>query len=287
MRKNTKPTLLAAATAALALGLTACGSASDPSSSAASGGAADDSKPLVVAASPSPHADVLNFVKDKLAAKEGLKLEVKEFTDYVLPNTATEQGQVGANYFQHKPYLDDFNKKNGTHIVPVANVHLEPLGLYSKKVKAVTDLRPGHTVAVPNDTTNGGRALQLLAANNLITLKEGVGTSAKLSDITDKKGLEFKELEAATVPRALNDVDAAVINGNYALEAKLSPAKDALVLEKSEGNPYANFLAVKAGNEKDPRVQKLAKLLNSDEVRAFIEEKYQGSVTPAFGTPAS
>ncbi|MEF2525703.1 MULTISPECIES: MetQ/NlpA family ABC transporter substrate-binding protein [Streptomyces] len=287
MRKNTKPTALAAAaTAALALGLTACGSASDPSS-AASGGAADESKPLVVAASPSPHADILNFVKDKLAAKEGLKLEVKEFTDYVLPNTATEQGQVGANYFQHKPYLDDFNKKNGTHIVPVANVHLEPLGLYSKKVKAITDLRPGHTVAVPNDTTNEGRALQLLAANNLITLKEGVGTSAKLSDITDKKGLEFKELEAATVPRALNDVDAAVINGNYALEAKLSPAKDALVLEKSEGNPYANFLAVKAGNEKDPRVEKLAKLLNSAEVRTFIEEKYQGSVTPAFGAPAS
>ncbi|MFJ7264513.1 MetQ/NlpA family ABC transporter substrate-binding protein [Streptomyces globosus] len=286
MRKNTKPTALAAATAALALGLTACGSASDPSS-AASGGAADEGKPLVVAASPSPHADILNFVKDKLAAKEGLKLEVKEFTDYVLPNTATEQGQVGANYFQHKPYLDDFNKKNGTHIVPVANVHLEPLGLYSKKVKAITDLRPGHTVAVPNDTTNEGRALQLLAANNLITLKEGVGTSAKLSDITDKKGLEFKELEAATVPRALNDVDAAVINGNYALEAKLSPAKDALVLEKSEGNPYANFLAVKAGNEKDPRVEKLAKLLNSAEVRTFIEEKYQGSVTPAFGAPAS
>ncbi|MFD0269510.1 MetQ/NlpA family ABC transporter substrate-binding protein [Streptomyces sp. NPDC127106] len=286
MRKNTKLTAVAAASAALALGLTACGSASDPSS-AKGDGKADESKPLVVAASPSPHADILNFVKDKLAAKEGLKLEVKEFTDYVLPNTATEQGQVGANYFQHKPYLDDFNKKNGTHIVPVANVHLEPLGLYSKKVKALADIKPGQTIAVPNDTTNEGRALQLLAANNLITLKEGVGTSAKLSDITDKKGLEFKELEAATVPRALNDVDAAVINGNYALEAKLSPAKEALALEKAEGNPYANFLAVKAGNEKDPRIEKLARLLGSDEVRKFIEEKYQGSVVPAAGTPAS
>ncbi len=226
-------------------------------------------------------------MKDKLAAKEGLKLEVKEFTDYVLPNTATEQGQVDGNYFQHKPYLDDFNKKNNTHVVPVVNVHLEPLGLYSKKVKALSDIKPGQTVAVPNDTTNEGRALQLLAANNLITLKEGVGTSAKLSDITDKKGLEFKELEAATVPRALSDVDAAVINGNYALEANLAPAKDALALEKAEGNPYANFLAVKDGNQNDPRIQKLAKLLNSDDVKKFIEEKYQGSVVPAFGTPAS
>ncbi|WP_438315812.1 MetQ/NlpA family ABC transporter substrate-binding protein [Streptomyces sp. HUAS TT3] len=286
MRKNTKLTAIAAASAALALGLTACGSSSDPSS-ASGDGKVDETKPLVVAASPSPHADILNFVKDKLAAKEGLKLEVKEFTDYVLPNTATEQGQVGANFFQHKPYLDDFNKKNGTHIVPVVNVHLEPLGLYSKKVKALADLKAGQTVAVPNDTTNEGRALQLLAANNLITLKEGVGTSAKLSDITDKKGLEFKELEAATVPRALNDVDAAVINGNYALEAKLSPAKDALALEKAEGNPYANFLAVKAGNEKDPRIEKLARLLGSPEVRKFIEDKYQGSVVPAAGTPAS
>ncbi|MDD9382294.1 MetQ/NlpA family ABC transporter substrate-binding protein [Streptomyces sp. ZAF1911] len=287
MRKNIKLTALAATVSALALGLTACGSSSDPSSTKADGGKTDESKPLVVAASPSPHADILKFVQDNLAAKEGLKLEVKEFTDYVLPNTATQQGQVDANYFQHVPYLDDFNKKNGTDIVPVVNVHLEPLGLYSKKFKALTDIKAGQTIAVPNDPTNEGRALQLLAANKLITLKEGVGTAAKLSDITDKKGLEFKELEAATVPRALNDVDAAVINGNYAIEAKLVPAKDALVLEKAEGNPYANILAVKKGNENDPRIQKLAKLLNSDEVKKFIDDKYQGSVIPAFGKPAA
>ncbi|MFI5982876.1 MetQ/NlpA family ABC transporter substrate-binding protein [Streptomyces sp. NPDC051555] len=287
MRSSIKFTALAATTAALALGLTACGTSSDPSSTKADGGKTDESKPLVIAASPSPHADILNFVKDKLAAKDGLKIEVKEFTDYVLPNTATEQGQVDANFFQHKPYLDDFNKKNNTHIVPVVNVHLEPLGLYSKKVKSLTDIKAGQTVAVPNDPTNEGRALQLLAANKLITLKDGVGTAAKLADITDKKGLEFKELEAATVPRALNDVDAAIINGNYAIEAKLVPAKDALVLEKAEGNPYANLLAVKDGKQSDPRIQKLAKLLNSDEVKKFIEEKYQGSVIPAFGTPAS
>ncbi|MEV5971138.1 MetQ/NlpA family ABC transporter substrate-binding protein [Streptomyces sp. NPDC051921] len=284
MRKNIKITAGIAATAALALGLTACGTSSDPSSAKDAAGAAD--KPLVVAASPTPHADILNFVKDKLAAKEGLKLEVKEFTDYVLPNTATETGQVDANFFQHKPYLDDFNKKNNTHIVPVVDVHLEPLGLYSKKVKSVKDIKAGQTIAVPNDTTNEGRALHLLADNGLITLKAGVGTDAKLSDITDKKGLEFKELEAATVPRALNDVDAAVVNGNYAIEAKLQPAKDALVLEKAEGNPYANFLAVKEGNEKDARVQKLVKLLNSPEVKKYIEDTYQGSVIPAFGAPA-
>ncbi|MFD7976809.1 MetQ/NlpA family ABC transporter substrate-binding protein [Streptomyces sp. NPDC059071] len=284
MRNNIKLTAGIVATAALALGLTACGTSSDPSSAKDQAGSAD--KPLVVAASPTPHADILNYVKDKLAAKEGLKLEVKEFTDYVLPNTATETGQVDANFFQHKPYLDDFNKKNNTHIVPVVNVHLEPLGLYSKSLKSVKDIKAGQTIAVPNDTTNEGRALHLLADNGLITLKAGVGTDAKLSDITDKKGLEFKELEAATVPRALNDVDAAVINGNYAIEAKLEPAKDALVLEKAEGNPYANFLAVKEGNEKDARVQKLVKLLNSPEVKKYIEDTYKGSVIPAFGAPA-
>ncbi|MCB5168987.1 MetQ/NlpA family ABC transporter substrate-binding protein [Streptomyces bambusae] len=287
MRKNIKLAAAATATAALALGLTACGTSSDPASAKDSTGAAAESKPLVVAASPTPHADILNFVKDNLAAKAGLKLEVKEFTDYVLPNTATQAGQVGANYFQHKPYLDDFNKKNGTDIVPVVNVHLEPLGLYSKKLKSLKDIKAGQTVAVPNDTTNEGRALQLLAANGLIKLKDGVGTSATLADITDKKGLEFKELEAATVPRALSDVDAAVINGNYALEADLKPAEDALALEKAEGNPYANFLAVKRGNENDPRVLKLATLLNSPEVKKFIEDKYDGSVIPAFGKPAA
>ncbi|WP_395359724.1 MetQ/NlpA family ABC transporter substrate-binding protein [Streptomyces sp. YH02] len=282
MRKNIKLTAGIATAAALALGLSACGTSSDPGSKD-SAGSGDASKALVVAASPTPHADILNYVKDNLAEKAGLKLEVKEFTDYVLPNTATEAGQVDANYFQHKPYLDDFNKKNNTHIVPVANVHLEPLGLYSKKLTSVKDIKAGQTVAVPNDTTNGGRALQLLAENGLITIKPGVGTNAKISDITDKKGLEFKELEAATVPRALNDVDAAVINGNYAIEADLSPAKDALVLEKADGNPYANFLAVKEGNEKDARVQKLAELLNSPEVKKFIEDTYKGSVIPAFG----
>ncbi|MGW2839958.1 MetQ/NlpA family ABC transporter substrate-binding protein [Streptomyces sp. NPDC001493] len=286
MRKTIKLSAAAAATAALALGLSACGTDSDPSAGG-TGADADTSKALVVGASPTPHADILDFVKKNLAAKAGLKLEVKEFTDYVLPNTATENGQIDANFFQHKPYLDDFNKKNGTHLVPVVNVHLEPLGLYSKKAKSVSDIKSGQTVAVPNDTTNEGRALLLLADQGLITLKAGVGTDAKLSDITDAKGLKFKELEAATVPRALDDVDAAVINGNYAIEAKLTPSKDALAIEKAEGNPYANILVVKKGGENDPRVKKLAKLLNSDEVKKFIEDTYKGSVIPAFGTPAA
>ncbi|WP_066957008.1 MetQ/NlpA family ABC transporter substrate-binding protein, partial [Streptomyces lushanensis] len=213
----------------------------------------------------------------------GLKLEVKEFTDYVLPNTATQSGEVDANFFQHKPYLDDFNKKNGTDIVPVVNVHLEPLGLYSKKIDDLKGIKSGQSIAIPNDTTNEGRALKLLADNGVITLKDRAGIDANLSDIKDAKGIEFKELEAATLPRALNDVDAAIINGNYALEAGLKPAQDSLALEKSEDNPYANFLAVKRGNEKDARVEKLATLLNSPEVKKFIEDTYDGSVVPVFG----
>ncbi|MFD3518706.1 MetQ/NlpA family ABC transporter substrate-binding protein [Streptomyces sp. NPDC058657] len=282
MRKNIKISLAAATVTALALGATACGTASDPAKKT-EGGKVDESKALVVAASPTPHGDILKYVEKELAAKAGLKLTVKEFSDYVLPNTATQSGEVDANFFQHKPYLDDFNKKQKTDIVPVVNVELEPLALYSKNIKSLKDLKPGQTVAVPNDTTNEGRALHLLADNGVIVLKDGVGTDAKLSDIKDKKGLEFKELEAPSVPRALDSVDAAVINGNFAIQAKLNPAKDSLAIEKADGNPYANFLAVKKGNEKDPRVEKLAKLLNSDEVKKFIEGKYNGAVVPSFG----
>ncbi|GAA3993108.1 MetQ/NlpA family ABC transporter substrate-binding protein [Streptomyces plumbiresistens] len=276
MRNTAKITTAVLAAGALTFGLTACGSDSDSASS-------DTSGPLVVAASPTPHAEILNYVKDNLAKKAGLDLEVKEFTDYVTPNTATEDGSVTANYFQNQPYLDDFNKKNGTHIVPVVTVHLEPLGLYSNKVKSADALKSGATVAVPNDSVNEARALKLLDANGIITLKDGVGNEATPSDITkNPKNLKFKELEAAQTPRSLDDVDAAVINGNYAIEADLSPAEDALVLESATDNPYGNFLAVKDGNEDDPRVQKLAKLLTSAEVKKFIEDTYDGSVIPSF-----
>ncbi|WP_427923605.1 MetQ/NlpA family ABC transporter substrate-binding protein [Streptomyces sp. cg40] len=277
MRNTAKLTTAVLAAGALTFALSACGS--DKGSSSAS----DYSGPLVVAASPTPHAEILDYVKDHLAKKAGLDLEVKEFTDYVTPNTATEDGSVGANYFQNQPYLDDFNKKNGTHIVPVVTVHLEPLGLYSHKVKSADALKSGATIAVPNDSVNEARALKLLAANKLITLKAGVGNEATPADITDNpKKLKFKELEAAQTPRSLDDVDAAVINGNYAISSGLKPAKDAIVLESATNNPYGNFLAVKKGNEKDPRVKKLAKLLTSPEVKKFIEDKYAGSVIPSF-----
>ncbi|SPE48448.1 29 kDa protein [Streptomyces netropsis] len=290
MRTTIKLTAAVAAAAALTLGLSACSAPSDTSSSGSGkkGKDADPKATLVVAASPTPHADILNYVRDNLAEKAGLKLEVKEFNDYVLPNTATQNGEVDANFFQHKPYLDDFNKKNKTDIVPVVNVEIEPLGLYSKKIDKVADITSGNTVAVPNDATNEGRALKLLADNGVIKLKDGVGAEAKLSDIEDKKGVRFTELEAAQIPSRLADVDAAVINGNFAIGAKLNPAKDALALEKAEGNPYANFLAVKRGNEADPRIAKLSKLLNSDDVKKFIEKKFSnGAVLPAFGKAQS
>ncbi|MGW5734395.1 MULTISPECIES: MetQ/NlpA family ABC transporter substrate-binding protein [Streptomyces] len=277
MRNTAKITTAVLATGALTLGLSACGSDKDS--------AADKDGKLVVAATPTPQGEILDYVKAKLAKKAGLDLEVKEFTDYVTPNTAVQQGEVFANYFQHKPYLDDFNKKNGTDIVPVphATVHLEPLGVYSKSVKKLDGLKNGATIALPNDTTNEARALKLLADNGLIELKKGVGYEATPKDVAkNPKNLKFKELEAAQVPRSLGDVDAAVINGNYALEAKLSPAKDALVAEPAKGNPYGNFLAVKKGDENDPRVKKLAKLLTSPEVKKFIADKYDGAVVAAF-----
>jgi D-methionine transport system substrate-binding protein len=273
VRNTVKTATTVLATGALALGLAACG----PNSSDSKSGA------LVVAASPVPHAEILTYVKDHLADKAGLKLEVKEFTDYNTPNLSTQDGSVDANYFQNQPFLDDFNKKKGTDIVPVATVHLEPLGLYSHTVKKADDLKKGATVAVPGDTVNEARALKLLDAGGLIELKSGVGNEATPKDIAaNPGGLKFKELEAAQLPRSLDDVDAAVINGNYAIEANLKPAKDALVLESPKNNPYGNFLAVKKGNESDPRVKKLAKLLTSPQVKKFIEDKYAGSVLPSF-----
>ncbi|MBP0453408.1 MULTISPECIES: MetQ/NlpA family ABC transporter substrate-binding protein [unclassified Kitasatospora] len=264
------------ATAGIALSLAACGSSG-------SSGSSDPNAPLTVVASPTPHGQILKYVKDNLADKAGLKLNIKEVTDYVTPNTAVQDGSADANYFQHVPYLEDFNKKHGTQIVSVEPVHLEPLGVYSKKAKAIGELKDGATVGLPNDATNEGRALKLLADNNLITLKAGVGTAATPADVTgNPKNLKWKELEAAQLPRSIDDLDAAVINGNYALDAGLKPNGDSLVLEKAEGNPYANILAVKQGKENDPRVKKLAELLHSPEVKKYIEENFKGSVIPAF-----
>ncbi|MGA5502361.1 MetQ/NlpA family ABC transporter substrate-binding protein [Streptomyces umbrinus] len=269
-----KPVIPAAAAAlALGLGLTACGSESG------SGGGSDGA--LVVGATAVPAGEVLSYIKKDLAAKNGLDLEIKEFTDYVLPNTALQEGSLDANLYQNKPYLDDFNKSKGTELVPVVDAYLPPMGVYSKKVQDVTELADGVTVAVPNDITNEGRALQLLASQGVITLKDDAGTTASPADIVkNPKNLKFKELEPAQLPRSLDDVAAAVINNNYAQDAGLNPAEDAILLESAKNNPYANLLAVKKGNEDDPRVEKLAKLLTSPEVTKFIKDKYQGSVLP-------
>ncbi|MFE6868395.1 MetQ/NlpA family ABC transporter substrate-binding protein [Kitasatospora sp. NPDC057692] len=265
------------ATAGIALSLAACGSNGDSKS------ASDPNAPLTVVASPTPHGQILKYVKDNLADKAGLKLTIKEVTDYVTPNTAVQDGSADANYFQHVPYLEDFNKKHNTQIVSVGTVHLEPLGLYSKKAKAIGDIKDGATIGLPNDATNEGRALKLLADNNLITLKDGVGTAATPGDVTgNPKNLKWKELEAAQLPRSVEDLDAAVINGNYAIDAGLKPTSDSLILEKADGNPYANILAVKQGKENDPRVKKLAELLHSPEVKKYIDDTFKGAVIPAF-----
>jgi D-methionine transport system substrate-binding protein len=238
---------------------------------------------LKVGVSPVPHGDILRFVQENLAAKAGLNLDIVEFSDYVQPNTAVAEGELDANFFQHVPYLNDFNKEHSTNLVPVVAVHIEPLGIYSKKIKALADLPDKAQIAIPNDATNGGRALNLLQANGLITLKEGAGTSATVKDITaNPKNLKITELEAAQLVRSLDDVTAAVINGNYALEGNLIPSKDALALENGKDNPYANVLVVNSGHENVKGIQILAKLLTSPEVKKFIEDKYQGSVIPAF-----
>lgn len=271
--------------------LTACGGTnpaqsdgtSTQPSAGASTGAAGQTVTLKVGASPVPHAEILKFVKDNLAAKAGIDLQIVEFNDYVQPNLALNDKQIDANFFQHVPYMQDFGKQKGIDMVAIAKVHIEPLGIYSNKVKSLNEVPDKAVVAIPNDATNGGRALQLLAANGLIKLKAGVTTGATVRDITDNpKQLQIKELEAAQLPRALEDTTLAVINGNYALAANLKPSQNALALEKGQDNPYANVLAVLKSRENDPNLQKLAKLLTSPEVKKFIEDKYQGAVVPAF-----
>ncbi len=247
---------------------------------ACSGGS--DDKTITVGASVTPHAEVLNAVKEKLAA-EGYTLNVVEYNDYVLPNTATESGELDANYFQHQPYLDDFNAQNGTHLVSVARVHYEPFAMYAGKTAAIADLADGATIAIPNDGTNEARALYLLEAQGLITLKEGVGFTATVLDIAENpKNLDIKELDAAQLVRALEDVDMAVINGNYAIQGGLKIG-DALASEDAaseSAQTYANVLVVKEGNENLEKIQALAEALCSDEVRSFMEETYAGAVVP-------
>ena len=236
---------------------------------------------LTVAATPVPHAEILEFVKPALA-KEGVNLKVKVFTDYIQPNVQVAEKRLDANFFQHQPYLDEFNKAKGTHLINVAAVHLEPLGAYSSKYKKLDEIKDGSTVVIPNDATNGGRALLLLDKAGLITLKDKTNILSTPKDITaNPKKLKFRELEAATIPRVLTQVDLALINTNYALEAKLNPEKDALVIEGSD-SPYVNILVARPDDKDSADMQKLVAALHSPEVKAFILEKYKGAIVPAF-----
>jgi D-methionine transport system substrate-binding protein len=243
--------------------------------------AAQAADTISVAATAVPHAEILEFVKPALA-KEGVELKVKVFTDYVQPNVQVAEDRLDANFFQHQPYLDEFNASRSTQLVSIAGVHVEPFGAYSSKHKSLADLPQGANVVIPNDATNGGRALLLLQKAGVIKLKDGAGITATVKDIAENpKGIKVRELEAATLPRVLTQVDLALINTNYALEAKLNPTKDALVIEGSD-SPYVNILVARADNKDNVALQKLAKALNSAEVKAFITEKYQGAVVPAF-----
>lgn len=236
---------------------------------------------LKVGATPIPHAELLEFVKPILE-KENIKLEIVPFQDYVQPNTALADKELDANFFQHQPYLDNFNKERGLDLVSAGKVHVEPLGLYSKKVKSIDEIANGASIAIPNDPTNAARSLLLLQQNGIIKLKDGAGISATERDIAENpKKLKFQLVEAAQLPRVLEDVDCAVINTNYALPAGLNPVKDALIIEDKD-SPYANIITVRKGDENRPEIVKLVQALNSPEVKKFIEDKYQGAIVPAF-----
>ncbi|WP_043309854.1 MetQ/NlpA family ABC transporter substrate-binding protein [Pseudomonas sp. ML96] len=236
---------------------------------------------LTVAATPVPHAEILELIKPQLA-KEGVDLDVKVFTDYVQPNLQVSEKHLDANYFQTKPYLDTFNKDRGTDLVIVKGVHVEPFGGYSSKYKSLKDLPNGATIAIPNDPSNSGRALLLLQTAGLLELKDPQSVKATPKDVVkNPHNFKFKELEAAILPRVLDQVDLALINTNYALEAKLNPTKDALVIEGGN-SPYVNYLVSRPDNQDSEAIHKLSAALTSPEVKAFIEKKYSGAVLPAF-----
>lgn len=257
--------------------LAGCGSKSGD------GGSGDD-KTITVGASPAPHAEILNVAKE-LLAEEGYTLEIKEYNDYILPNNAVENGELDANFFQHITYMNDFNEENGTHLVAVAKTHYEPMGLYPGKTASIDELKEGASIAIPNDGTNEARALFLLEAQGLIKLKDGIDFTATKLDIEENPmNLDIIEMEAAQLVRALEDVDMAVINGNYAITAGLS-IDNVLAIESADSDAataYVNVLAVKEGNENNEAIQTLVKALTSDEVKNYINETYGDAVVPVF-----
>ena len=265
-----KKVLIFVLTAILAVSFTACGTKSSTS---------EDKKVIKVGATPLPHAEILEQVKPILA-KQGYTLQIVEFTDYVTPNTALAEGDLDANFFQHVPYLEKTKQEKKLDLTYTVKVHIEPMGVYSKKYKKLGDLKEGSKIAIPNDPTNAARALRVLETAGLIKVKAGELVTEL--DITDNpKKFQVIELDAPQLPRALEDVAAAVINTNYALEAKLNPTKDALAIE-SKDSPYANVLAVRTEDKEKPYIKALSAALNSPEIKKFIEEKYKGNIVPAF-----
>ena len=263
----------------LAIGLIGCGG----TGSNGSGADSKDDKVIKIGVTPKPHKEIIDAAVP-LLEKEGYKVEITEFNDYVQPNTAVEEGSLDVNFFQHTPYLNEQVQSRGLHLKSVAAIHLEPMGLYSKKITSLDELKDGSTIAVPNDPSNEARALKLLAANGLIKIKDGELVTP--ADITENpKNLKFNELEAAAIPRAIDDVDAAIINGNYAIEAGFDVLKDGIIKEDKDSEaakPYANIVVVKEGNENLEKIQALIKALTSDEVRDFINKEYNGAVIPVF-----
>ena len=267
----------------MAVGLCACGGTTEPAPED-EGTEPAETVTLKVAATATPHAEILAQVVDVLA-EQGITLEIDEYSDYVTPNTAVEEGDEDVNYFQHQPYLDQFNEENGTHLVSVAAIHYEPFGIYAGKTASLDALPDGAQIAVPNDGTNEARALLLLEQEGLITLKQGVGLSATKSDIdSNPHNYEIVELEAQLLTTTLQDVDVAVINGNYAIDAGLK-VSEALAVEAADGaaaEAYANVITVKAGNENNDAVKALVEVLKSDKIKTYIEETYDGAVVPLF-----
>jgi len=276
IKKGTLSLILVASI--IALIVAGCGSSNDTDP-----GSTNDEELITVnvGASPVPHAEILEVVKPLLKEKN-IELNIIEFTDYVTPNLALSDKELDGNYFQHIPYLEDFSSEHNLNLTYSAKVHIEPMGIYSIKIDNLDELEEGSLVAIPNDSTNGGRALLLLESAGLIKIKDGVGIEATKRDIVENPlNLDITELEAAALPRVLEDVGIAVINTNYALEADFVPADDALYIETSD-SPYVNILAIREGDEDRPELVELAEALNSPEVRQFIEEAYDGAVVPAF-----
>lgn len=282
-----KKTIAAILAGALCLtALTACGgSKTDSSAADSSSAAAGDDKTITVGATPTPHTEILNAAKDALKA-EGYTLNVVEFTDYVQPNTALVDGDLDANYFQHTPYLNNFNKENGTDLAAAFDMHYEPFGIYAGKTASIEELKDGASIAIPNDGSNETRALLLLQDAGLIKLKDGIDPTSDATklDITENpKNLDIQEIAAEQLPRSLADVDLAVINGNYALQADLNAAEDSLITENPDyAKVYVNVVACRSGEENSDKIQALKKALQSDDVKKYVDETYKGAVVTVF-----